>query len=468
MPLSPRFFGVTTLSPFFQVEGVGPVLDRLQAVGVNAVAVNTSVAAPGREGEGSYQPPSDGGTSPRLFDRPLWGKCGLWLRSAPGHRARSEFFAGSPYQPRPANDLSASAGPIIGEFIAAAKGRRMRVYVQTSAATPPGLADEDRPRLPDGCLPAYRMADTGSLASPAVRAWNRAWCRDIFAQYPEIDGIRPDWPEYPCYTLNEAFSDCGPHVENWANAHGFDFAAIRREVLAFWRYLHGSLRNDDLADFVEADGGRFALASLLTRFPGVAEFFRLKAALSSDLLADWRAAITEAAGPEKDLSANAFMTPYSFVTGLDFARVGDNCGSVSAKLYTMHWCQMVEFWGRELLDANPGLDEGLLVAALVHLMDLAEPGGGGRTLADYHYPEPDEAHPIPTETQARKLRQMVRAVGGRAQVYALVHGYGPLDDFSRRFALAAQSPVDGVWVNRYGYLSDEKLVAVGEEWKERD
>lgn len=468
MPPSPRFLGVTTLSPFFQVEGVEPVLDRLQAAGVNAVAVNTSVTAPGAEGEGSYQPPDDGGTSPRLFDRALWGQRGLWLRTGPGHHFRTEFFADSPYQPRPANDLTDSAGPIIGDFIRAAKGRGMRVYIQTSAAAPAGLRDEDRPRLPDGSQPAYRMADTASLASPAVRAWNRAWARDIFAQYPEIDGIRPDWPEYPCYTLNEVFSDFGPHVESWAKSHGFNFAALRDETLAFWRYLHGSLRNDDLADFAEADGGRFAQASLLTRFPGVAEFFRLKAALSADLLADWRVAITDAGGPEKELSANAFMTPYSFLTGLDFARIGENCGSVSAKLYTMHWCQMVEYWGRELLDANPGLDEGLLVRALVNLMDIAEPGrdskSGGQSLADYHYPEPDEAHPIPSETQARKLRQVVRAVGGRAQVHALVHGYGPLNDFRRRFALAAQSPVDGVWINRYGYLSDDKLAAVGEEW----
>ncbi|MFZ1752830.1 MAG: hypothetical protein WAU10_03765, partial [Caldilineaceae bacterium] len=145
MPIAPRFLGVTTLSPFFQVEGVEPVLDRLQAVGVNAVAVNTSVTAPGAEGEGSYQPPDDGGTSPRLFDRPLWGQRGLWLRSAPGHAFRAELFADSPYQPRPANDLTASAGPIIGEFIRAAKARGMRVYIQTSAAAPAGLRDEDRP-----------------------------------------------------------------------------------------------------------------------------------------------------------------------------------------------------------------------------------------------------------------------------------------------------------------------------------
>ena len=61
---------------------------------------------------------------------------------------------------------------------------------------------------------------------------------------------------------------------------------------------------------------------------------------------------------------------------------------------------------------------------------------------------------------------MAAGAGGRAQVHGLVHGYGPLDDFRRRFALAVESPVDGVWVNRYGYLSDEKLAAMGEVMRE--
>ena len=42
----------------------------------------------------------------------------------------------------------------------------------------------------------------------------------------------------------------------------------------------------------------------------------------------------------------------------------------------------------------------------------------------------------------------------------LVHGYGPPDDFARRLRLVADSRADGVWINRYGYLSDEKLQVV--------
>jgi hypothetical protein len=288
--------------------------------------------------------------------------------------------------------------------------------------------------------------------------------RDIFATYPEIDGIRPDWPEYPCYKLDEAFQDFSPHVAQWAAQQGFDFDLMQRDVAAFYRYLHGSLTNADLMDFVTPDRGKFTILTLMQRYPGVAEWLRCKAALSTDLLADWRSAITSYSGTDKELSANAFMTPLSLITGLDFGGAAQHCASIAPKLYTMHWSLIIKFWGDVLMAANPGLNESLLVRALVHLLDLDD-GNGGTTIADYGYPEPDEPHPIPTEAQLRKLDQVMTATGGRTKIYALVHGYGPLDDFRRRLQLVVDSPVDGVWINRYGYLSDAKLDCIGEIWQ---
>ena len=52
-------------------------------------------------------------------------------------------------------------------------------------------------------------------------------------------------------------------------------------------------------------------------------------------------------------------------------------------------------------------------------------------------------------------------VAGACPVTPLVHGYGPLDDFTRRLELVANcDAVSGLWINRYGYLSDEKLDAI--------
>lgn len=464
--MSKRFLGITVMSPFFQEEneGIDAVLENvIQRAGATAVACNTSVVAPSQEGEGVWQPPSDAGASVRLFDRPLWGEQALWIRSGPGHRVNRSYFAGQAYQPREPNDLTDSTGPIIGRFIAAAKSRDVKVYIQTGAAQPPGLRQEDTPRLPDGRLPQERMANTGSLASPAIRRYNRAWLQDIFEQYPLIDGIRPDWPEYPCYKLDEAFQDFGEHAQAWAEDHGFDFERMRQDVGAFYRHLHGGLTNADLRDFATVDRGKFSILHFFNRYPGVAEWFRFKAALSTDLLRDWREAINEYGGIDKELSANAFMPPFTYITGLDFAGAAEYCASVSPKVYTMHWSLMVKFWGDVLLARNPNLDETLLVKTLVNLFDLAE-GEGGTTLDDYGYPAPDEPHPVPDQPQIRKIHQALAAAQGRTQIYALVHGYGPLDDFRRRLQLVADSPADGVWINRYGYLSDEKLDAIGEIW----
>ena len=107
----------------------------------------------------------------------------------------------------------------------------------------------------------------------------------------------------------------------------------------------------------------------------------------------------------KKLSANAFMTPFTLFTGFDFAGAAAFCDAVSPKLYTMHWSVMVEFWGRDLLAHNPGLDETLVVKALAHLFDLGDVITAER-LSDYGYPKPHEPHPIPDDCQARKIAQV--------------------------------------------------------------
>lgn len=458
-----RFLGITVLADFILNEGTGAILENLRRAGATAVALNPTVTVEAPEGEGSFQPPSDAGSSPRLFDRPLWGRRQLWVRSAPSYRPDPAFYRGCPYGPRQADATTDEYGGRVEEFIDAALAAGFEVYFQVAACRPSALRDDDRPRLPDGRPPQERMADTASLASPAVRAYNAAYIADLLARYPQISGFRPDWPEYPCYKLDEAFQDFGPHVEKWAQAAGFDFAAIQREVGAFYEYLHGGLRNADLEDWAGAGGGRFDQTRLLRRYPAVLEWLRLKVALSVDLLANWRAGLDAAGGTGKKLSANAFMPPFTLFTGFDFAGAAAHCDAASPKLYTMHWSAMVEFWGRVLLERNLGLDEALLTRALARLFDLDDECAA-EGLADYGYPEPDEAHPVADNPQRRKIDQALTEAGDSMQITPLVHGYGPAADFERRFRLVAESRAHGAWINRYGYLGDDKLEAIGRLW----
>ena len=333
------------------------------------------------------------------------------------------------------------------------------------------------------------MADTGSLASDPIRAYLRGQVTNLLREYPNITGFRPDWPEYPCYKLDEAFQDFSPHVRTWAGQNGYAFDEIEAEVGALYRYLHGSLTNDDLASLASAERGRMSQLGLLRQYPAVFEWLRLKSDLSVDMVRHWRQIVDDATTDSsvKKLSANAFMPPLTLFTGFDFARAAAYCDAASPKLYTMHWTVMVDFWGRHLMKHNPGLDETLLVHALANLFDLADEPPGD-CLADFHYPEPDEPHPVSVAAQQRRISQAVHMSQNRADTHSegmrkesvgfsksgglpvtpLVHGYGPLEDVAGRFKLVADSEADGVWINRYGYLSDAKLDAVGQIWRESE
>lgn len=490
--------GVTVLADYILSEGVDAVLDNLTGrAGVDAIACNPTVTVPATEGEGSFQPPVDGGTSPRLFDRPLWGKRSLWVKAEPSYRPNPRLYADSKYGPKPAGELTDRYGGEIRRFIDAAHAKGLAVYFQLPAAAPPGFTDEDAPRLPDGSVATERFARTASVASPAVAAYNRAYVKDLLAGYPDINGIRPDWPEYPCYTLGELFGDFSAHAETVARKSGeangveglaVDFGETTEAVAEIWRNLHGNLSNDHahwLRDELgvvplaeRADSGEVGSAVQ----PVAAAWLRLKSDVSVQALRNWRAALDEAGGDRVALSANAFAPPFSDLTGFDFARAASIADAVSPKLYTMHWLVIMWLWAKELIDANQGLTEETCVTAIASDLGLA---GRNRalTLADVHYPEPDEPHAVADEPQIAAVERAAAAArattfdgGGtgdeagkapRTAVTPIVHGYGPQEDFRRRFACAARSSADGVWVNRYGYLSDEKLDAIGKIWGAR-
>ena len=104
------------------------------------------------------------------------------------------------------------------------------------------------------------------------------------------------------------------------------------------------------------------------------------------------------------------------------------------------------------------VEETLIVRAVARAMDIADGENRFQTLADCRYPEPDEPHPAGSGAQARKI---AFARARASNVYALAHGYGPVDDYRQRLEVAWKASGGRVWINRYGYLSDAKLDATG-------
>lgn len=462
-----RLLGVTVMPEYLQSEGVDDVLDRLQAANVNAVTTSPYVMALADDATGSREPPIDAGAGKvRLLDRPLWGHRELFVRTSPSFEPNKALYSGLRYQPSAPDELTQREGEVIDDLINAAHARDMKVYFQIMSVIPPGYrvqfggpADEDQPRMPDGSIPKKRVANNGSLASPHIIDYEHVLIRDLCGRYPGLDGIRFDWPEYPPYSLDDMFVDFSDHARAFAEQKDMDFDAIRLGAEELYATLHGDLTDAGLSAIADGDAGQF-VAEQLGGLDAIMELIVLKALLSGDLLAGFRRVMNEAGAERMEMQPNAFPPPWHRVSGFDFSLAAQHSQGVSVKLYGMHWAMMLRGYGDQLSAANPGISEALLVRALLVLLGI-EDGDVSSSLSDYRYPAPDEPHPGGDEAQARKIAQ-AQTSAGDCPIYTLAHGYGPADDFARRMQVAWNASRHGVWLNRYGYLSDEKLKIVGE------
>jgi hypothetical protein len=451
--------GVTVLPEHFQNEGVESVVERLAAAKVDMIATSPYVMEVATENDGSREPPIDAGAgSVRLLDRALWGKRELWVKTAPSFVPNKANYQGLRYQPASPTALTTKEGGVIKSFLRAAQARHIETYLQVQAAIPPGYrvqfggpTGDDIPQLPDGRTPPKRLANNGSLASPHILDYTVALTKDMLRAYPDVNGIRFDWPEYPPYFLDDVFLDFGPHAEKAATRMGFDFPKMKSAVLRLYQTLHGGLTNAHLERSLQLDSGRDALLTTLIDHPGILDWLRFKGALVGELAKRLRDAIP----PRIALTFGTFPPPFSTVSGMQFSALAQYATAIHCKLYTMHWPVIFRFYGDVLNKANPGLDEKLLVQALSHWLEIQDPPYSPK-LADYRYPEPDEAHPVGANAQRNKiLRAQVAA--GNTPVYSFVHGYGPVEDFKKRLAIGRAASTHGIWVNRYGYLRNEKI-----------
>jgi len=465
-----RYLNLTVMPEFPQTEGVEAVLDNLQER-ARATAVTTSpyVMAPAEGPGAGREPPGDTAAgSVRLLDRPLWGQRALTVRTAPSFEADRSLYDGLRYQPPPPDELTARDGPVVQSFLAAAKDRGLKTYLQIQAAIPPGYRvqfggpePDDQPLLPDGTSSGGRVDNNASLASPQVKAYGCALIRDLCRAYPNVDGFRIDWPEVPPYSFDSLFFDFGPHAAAAAERLGFDFARMRNDAARLYGFLTGGLTDGHLT--LALDSGEGPL-SWLERCPGVHDLARFRACLVVELIGAYRAALSAAAGPGTELFIQGFPPPWQQVTGFDVARLAGSCQVIGVKLYTMHWPMIVRAYADVLLAANPGLSAALLLRLLFSWLDLVDDGIPER-LEEVAYPGPEEPHLAGPGAQARKIEAVRRAANG-TPVVAMAHGYGPLEDVRARLAVAWRASGGKMAVNRYGYLSDEKLSALGQVTRE--
>jgi hypothetical protein len=460
--------GVTVMPEWFQCEGIQPVLDRLQAAGASALVTSPYLLRVVAPGEGAREPPPDGDAGGvRPLDRALWGQRETWVSTTPSLVHERSRYEGLRYQPGAPGALTLAQPRFMDQVIQAANARGMLVYLQVMAASPPGYRvqfsaamAQDQCCGPDGQLHPNRVDRNASLASPHVRAYGSALLAELAERYPGVAGFRVDWPEYPPYDLRSALFDFSLHGRQAIADQGADpddLAERLSRAVQTWRRL---AEQEAPAGVLRQRLQEAGWDEWFAEGPARALWASKRASVRRMLVA-YRQALDAVAGRRRLLEPQVFPQPLSSWSGFAWEALHESCDAVGVKLYTMHWPMIARYWARDLIGRSDGPQADQLTQALFQWMDLGE----GENLSDLHYPPPERCHPVGDQAQVRKLRA-AQLQAGETPVVAFVHSYGPASDFMHRFDLAAQTMGQAgasgrLWVNRYGYLSDEKLAWLG-------
>ncbi len=460
--------GVIVWSPHLIYEGISKVLDNLEEAGVTDIAAIAQVAEPAADAaSGRREPPDDGNCGGgRLIDRPVWGKHEAFIHVEPSYQFDPHFYKGQRYTPNSGGNLTKEKGHIIGDFLSEVKRRGMGAYLQVqvchvpevdpNSSSVPEISDST-PLMPDGTVASNRIYSFASIASDDVRAYACSELRDLYAAYPMIDGFVLDRSEQSFYTLDDVFLDFGEAARKKAIEYGFPFEDMRRKAQEIYSGI-ASVDPTVLSAIREPQDMCEFIGECFRRDPLIAEILAFRSKLVETYLEELRRA-ADSANPGLKLISTVYPPMMSMLTGVDFSFMPKYVDAVHLKFFTMHWSMIVTCWAEQLMKMNPGLKESDVVRFVSLLFDFED--STKASLLDYRYPEPDEAHIAGSGALVRKIREAEREVRGSIPVYSFPHGYGPLDDVRRRFNICWDNSKDGMWVNRYGYLSDEKLGILG-------
>ncbi len=349
----------------------------------------------------------------------------------------------------------------------------MAVYFQVMAASPPGYRVQfsgaiafDQCLGPDGKLHSDRVDKNASLASPHVGEYGAALLRELSERYPGLYGLRIDWPEYPPYDLRSTLFDFSAHGQQGLNDLGVDADALSHRLLKALRGWQDAARGAAKAGPTEVRRqlGDAGWDDCFTDGELGAPLWVSKRLAVGKMLEAYHSSLEQPGGVRMRLEPQVFPGPFDQWSGVNWSAMGRTTDAVGVKLYTMHWPMIARYWARDLLGpaaSAPALDAvSEAMADWMGLLDGPMPAGQSLT-----YPPPDQVHPVGALAQLRKIETAQRQAG-TLPVIAFAHAYGPMEDVMTRLELAmlaciAPGGSGRVWLNRYGYLSDQKLQEVG-------
>ena len=444
------------------------MLDRVEALGATAIATSPYVLERCADGEGAREPPPDGEAGKvRPLDRELFGARELFVRTAPAFvhdiGALSRACATSPRRPSP---LTHAQRRPARPRLRSRRAARHAVYMQVMAASPPGYRVQFSGRacartsacMPDGRAHDARVDRNASLASAHVVAYvGGARCRDRDALSVRRRHSGSTGRSIRRTTCESALFDFNPAMTARMAERGIDPRSWRA-TCATWADGLRACRAPRARQAARGARARSTRPASTRCSTPQARSRRSTTPSATPRATSWRRCALRSMrvpGPAVASSRRRSRRRSPASPAFRCDELEGIADAVGIKLYTMHWPMIARYWARDLL--------GDAAVAAHDALTRRSPGASGSRTTSPTAPR----SAIPSRTPASGRRTSASSKLARAQeaagavpVIAFVHSYGPLADVVRRRDIAADTGLP-VWINRYGYLSDEKIGALG-------
>jgi hypothetical protein len=470
--------GITITTGELASEGVDTVLDNLARAGANALTTSTHVTVEAPAGEGLREPPLDIAGQARILDRPLWGKRVVNVHRYSAHPADPALWKDLPWEPPPVAPEEVRVD-FARQAIDGARECGLRTWVHLAPYVLPGgtggqdsttfsteLRDEYRPRRFIGGSHPDAIAFTGCLNNPVVRQLGRVRMRELLRHYGDADGVELDWVEYPVYFIDKFFTCFCEHCERQATEFGYDWQRITSSVRVLWDSLHTLTNDQVLAMTASGDWGEL-VPDPASMQQGLIDWLEYKSESVEFALADLRVTMDDAGASHMAIAAGGFALPWGRMSGAAYASAEGVVDVQRVKLYSFHWLMMLRWWTDTILLWNRGSDvqPHTLTQAFLRFFDLELVDPPPELMPEaFGMPLPDTSHNLTPGSYTHRLVNALSRRENQAPIMPVVHAYRSAEDFAMVLDAVRPYTQAGLWIQRYGYLSDEKLDVLRQEW----
>lgn len=465
--------GITITPAELGSEGVDTVLDIIARTGANAITMSTGIQVEAAPGEGVREPSLDVAGEVRVLDRPLWGRRVVHLRRYAAHPPDPALWRSLPWAP------SEVAPPelrvdYVRQAIDRARDLGLRVHLQLAPYVIPSSQDASdapsadlyRPQRFIGGSHPDAITFTGCLNHPVVRQLGRVRLTEIVRHYADVDGFVFDWVEYPTYFIDKMFTCFCDYCRDEATRLGYDWEQIRSSVRHLWDSLH-TITPEQVSALIESGDWGDLVAQPEDMQAGFDAWLDFKIDSVGNAIRDLRAVLDEHGASHVTVSTNEPALPWGRLSGAAFQVEGGPVDVQRIKLYSFHWLMMVRWWTETGLTWNRGsaIRPGDLTRATMALFGLTLQDEPIEILPeDFGMPGPGKSHNLTPGSYTNRLEGALALRTDQAPLYPIVHAYRSVEDFASVLAAVRPFSRRGIWIQRYGYLSDEKLAVLRQEW----